>query len=729
MTHPGSVVKSAALVKSLAAAFAAKNKAYRPRTKHLKADGSPKYINRLIRSTSPYLLQHAHNPVDWRPWGEEALAEAQRLNRPLLISVGYSTCHWCHVMEEESFESEAIAKLINKLYVPIKIDREERPDVDSLFMTAVHKLRRRGGWPMTIWADPEGLPFFAGTYFPPDGQRGVTRGFQTLLKGLAGRWADEPEAVRAEAQKLAEEVARAMKPLPAGPELSPTAIDMSVRWVMTRFDPEWGGIRGAPKFPSSLPTHLLLRHARRSGDKEVLNAALLTLEKMQAGGMHDQLGGGFHRYSTDHRWLVPHFEKMLYDNALLVQEYLAAAQMTGRQDFAQTARFTLDYVLREMTRHDGPFFSATDADSEGEEGTFFLWDLKQLNELLPKDVARSAVAAWGVSAAGNFEHRNIFWLPQPLSEVARGLKLSEAKLEEHLSEARRLLYPVRAKRIAPGLDDKVMVDWNGLMIAALARASWVLDEPRYLKAAQAAAGFHLTKMRDAQGRLRHSAKGDQVQEQAFLEDYAFLIHGLIELVQADGDGKWLVAARQLQELQDRHYGDVGVGGWFLTADDQKVHIAREKPDTDGAIPSGNSFALHNLIRLATLTGDPAYDAAARHSFKGLSRSIARGAMDHALAALERASDRPLELVIVHPDKGQTKDLMAAMRKLYLPNATVFELTESQVKGLSPEVPWLEGKLAIGGKTTGYVCERGVCQLPVFDAPSLERQIPKPPPLD
>jgi hypothetical protein len=628
-------------------------------------------------------------------------------------------------MEEESFEDEAIAALINELYVPIKIDREERPDVDSLYMAAVHQLRRRGGWPMTVWADPEGLPFFAGTYFPPDGQRGVTHGFQTLLKRLAERWKTEPNAVRTEAQKLAEAVAEAMRPLPPGPDLPDELVDASVRWSMGRYDTVWGGLRGAPKFPSSLPTHLLLRHARRSGDQGVRDAAVLTLEKMQNGGINDQLGGGFHRYSTDERWLVPHFEKMLYDNALLVQEYLAAAQLTGRSDFADTVRFTLDYVLREMTREDGPFYSATDADSEGEEGTFFLWDLKQINALLPAPVARSVVALWGVTEGGNFEHRNILWMPRTQAQVSAELKISEALLEEHLQQARKLLYPVRAKRIAPGLDDKVMVDWNGLMIGAFARASWVLQEPRYLQAAQRAAAFHVETMRNAKGRLHHSAKGARKQAEAFLEDYAFLIHGLLELVQADGDPKWLVAARQLQELQDRHYGDAQVGGWFLTAADQKVHIAREKPDYDGAIPSGNSFGLHNLIRLATLTGDAAYDAAARRCFKGLSRAIARGAMDHALAAVERASDRPTEIVIVHPNQGARTDLMAEVRALYLPNATVFEVTEDEAKALASEVPWIAGKLAIGGRSTAFVCERGVCQLPVFDRAGLKKQIPKP----
>ena len=725
MTHPGSIEKKTALVEALGQALSAKGKDYKPRTKHLREDGSPKYINRLIQSTSPYLLQHAHNPVDWRPWGEEALAEAQRLNRPLLISVGYSTCHWCHVMEEESFESEAIAELINQLYVPIKVDREERPDIDSLYMAAVHKLRRSGGWPMTVWADPEGLPFFAGTYFPPDGQRGVVRGFQSLLKTLAKRWETEPEAVRVEAQRLAEEVARSLKPAPSGPELSLSAVEITVRWAMGRFDSTWGGMRGRPKFPSSMPLHLLFRFARRNGDQSVLDAATLTLEKMQDGGIHDQLGGGFHRYSTDERWLVPHFEKMLYDNALLAHDFLTGYQMTGREDFAQTVRFTLDYVLREMTRSDGAFYSATDADSEGEEGTFFLWDLKQLDELLPKAVARSVIAAWDVTKVGNFEGRNILWVPRALNDVAKDLKLTRAELDAHLSHAREVLYPVRAKRIAPGLDDKIMVDWNGLMIAAFARAGWVLNAPQYIQAARRAADFHLKTMRGPKGRLRHSTKDGARQEQAFLDDYAFLIHGLIELAQADGDPKWLSAARSLQDLQDRHYGDAEHGAWYLTSDDQRVHIAREKPDYDGAIPSGNSVSLHNLIRLSTLTGDPGFDASARRAFRGLSQAITRGGMDHALAALERADDRPLEVVIVHPDGGATSDLFSVLRTQYLPNATVFELSESQAKELSVEVPWLGGKTALEGKSTAFVCERGVCQLPAFTIAKLLAQIPEP----
>ena len=595
-------------------------------------------------------------------------------------------------------------------------------------MTAVQKLRRSGGWPMTVWTDPEGLPFFAGTYFPPDGHRGVTRGFQNLLKTLAQRWKTNPSAVRAEAQRLAAEIAEALKPVPAGSDVSITAIEITVRWVMNEFDHVWGGIRGRSKFPSSLPVHLLLRYARRTGERGPLKAALLTLQKMQDGGLHDQLGGGFHRYSTDERWLVPHFEKMLYDNALLVRDYLAGYQISKRADFARTVRSTLDYVLREMTRSDGAFYSATDADSEGEEGTFFLWDLDQINALLPKTVARSVIAAWDVTRFGNFEGRNIFWLPRPLADVAKELKMTTEQLDRHISQAREVLYPVRQQRIHPGLDDKVMVDWNGLMIAAFARAGWVLNEPKYISAARRCASYHLKAMRGPNGRLRHSTKDGVRQEQAFLDDYAFLIHGLIELTQADGDPQWLTAARALQAAQDEYYGDDERGAWYRTADDQKVHITREKPDFDGAVPSGNSVGLHNLIRLGTLTGDPAYDASARRGFRALSQSISSGRMDHALAALERADDRPLEVVVVHPDSGSTTDLMATLRLLYLPNAVIFELSDQQAQKMAVEVPWIEGKTALQGRSTAFVCERGVCQLPAFTAADLIKQIPNPTPL-
>ncbi|MEE2835966.1 MAG: thioredoxin domain-containing protein [Myxococcota bacterium] len=721
--HPGSLPYSPALVTRLREAFRAHGAAYAPRTKHLRSDGQPKYINRLILSTSPYLLQHAHNPVDWRPWGEDALAEARRLNRPILISVGYSTCHWCHVMEEESFESEAIAKLINELYIPIKIDREERPDLDSVYMAAVYKLNRRGGWPMTVWADPDGLPFFAGTYFPPDGVRGVTRGFQTLLKTLASRWDKEPRALRHQAQRLADAIAQDLKPVPSGVEVSVRSIDDVVSWAMRRYDERWGGLLGQPKFPSSFPVQLLLRSARRSGDPAALDAAVRTLEKIQNGGIHDQLGGGFHRYSVDERWLIPHFEKMLYDNALLVQDFLAAYQVTGRQDFANTVRFTLDYVLREMTRSDGAFYSATDADSDGEEGTFFLWDLDQIRSLLPKEVARSVIAYWGVTRAGNFEGRNILWVRHPQEVVARELKLSVDELKRHLSHARTILYAARAKRVAPGLDDKVMVDWNGLMIGALARASWVLGEPRYLAAAARAADFHLATMRTADGRLHHSTHNGRKQAQSFLADYAFLIHGLIELVQADGDPRWLTAARALQAIQDDDFGDDVRGAWYRTSDHQKAHIVREKPDDDGAIPTGNSYGLHNLLRLATLTGDARYAAAAQRAFVGLADGMRRGAMTGALAALERADDQALELVVVHPDAGATSDLFSVVRSTYAPNAMVFELSERRARALAAEVPWLEGKTALEGRSTAFVCMRGVCKRPCSTAQGLRDQIP------
>jgi uncharacterized protein len=723
ITHPGAVAKPAELVAQLAAVYAAKGKDYEPRTRHKNADGTAQYVNRLITATSPYLLQHAHNPVDWRPWGPEALAEALALGRPLFISVGYSTCHWCHVMEEESFEDEATAAILNSRYVPIKIDREERPDVDNMFMAAVHKLRRRGGWPMSIWADSEGLPFFAGTYFPPDGKRGARRGFQTLLNELADRWQKDPEAVRNQARELGEELAQEMRPKPPGPLLGAQTIRGQVAWFGQRFDTRWGGFTGAPKFPSSLPVHLLLRVHRRTGDPRLLQMATVTLERMQEGGMHDQLGGGFHRYSVDERWLVPHFEKMLYDNALLARDYTDAFQVTGRADFAATARAVLDYVRREMTAPSGGFYSATDADSEGEEGTFFVWDKAEVERLLSADQARVILNLWGVTQQGNFEHKNIFSRVQSVAQVAAQLKMSEAQVIAHREAARPILYAHRAKRIPPGLDDKIMTDWNGLMAAAFARAAWVYDAPEYLAAAKAAVTFSLEHLQRPDGRLRHTTKDGVAQDTAFLEDYAFLIHALIELAQADGNGRWLGEAVRLQALQDRHYGDAQNGGWFLTAADQPVHIAREKPDYDGAIPTGNSFALHNVLRLAELTGDARYRTEAARHLKGLSRFIARGAMSYGSAAVERYLDVPKEVLIVHPDGAPKSDKLAAkFRSLYLPNALQFELAQAQVEGLAKQVPWLKDKVAQDGQATAYVCEQGVCQRPTNDPGEMARQL-------
>ncbi|MEO7667941.1 MAG: thioredoxin domain-containing protein, partial [Polyangia bacterium] len=573
---PGSEPFSSALKQRLGEAVAARGADYRPRTHHLEQDGAsgvgrPRFTNRLALETSPYLLQHAHNPVNWFPWGDEAFAEAARLSRPVFLSIGYSTCHWCHVMEEESFEDEEIATFLNMHYVSIKVDREERPDIDAVYMSAVQQLTGSGGWPMSVWLNAAREPFFGGTYFPPrDGARGVRHGFLSLLADLSQTFQRDPERVGKAAAALVEAVRRAMQGgAGAGAHIGPgtvagalpgrEVIDGTVEFFKRSFDAVHGGVRRAPKFPSNVPVRLLLRHHHRTGDAEALNIATVTLEKMAAGGLYDQLAGGFHRYSTDARWLVPHFEKMLYDNALLVIAYAEAFQVTGRGDFARVARETCDYVLREMTDAGGGFFSATDADSEGEEGRFFVWTAEEIRQHLGEgDITRRFLEHYDVRPGGNWEGNTILNVPRPDEEAWAALADARARLRE-----------VRARRVPPARDDKILTSWNGLMISALAVAGRLLDEPRYRDAAACAAAFALEHLRGPDAELRRSFKdgraGQSGSNDGFLDDYAFLVAGLIDLYEATFDPRWLGEALALAHQTERRFADAAGGGWFMTS--------------------------------------------------------------------------------------------------------------------------------------------------------------------
>jgi uncharacterized protein YyaL (SSP411 family) len=714
---PGAPKYDDALAARLAAALEAKGPDYVPRTHHL-IGRSPKYTNRLVLETSPYLLQHAHNPVSWHAWGDEAFAEAKRRNLPVFLSVGYSTCHWCHVMEGESFEDEEIAAYMNAHYVCIKVDREERPDVDAVYMSAVQALTQSGGWPMNVWLTPAREPFFGGTYFPPrDGARGARHGFLTVLRELSETYAKDGERVGRAAKSLVEAVRKSMEA--GGSSASqPGAgvIAATVDYFKRSFDGIEGGVRRAPKFPSNIPVRLLLRHHRRTGDADSLNMAALTLQKMAGGGMYDQLGGGFHRYSTDARWLVPHFEKMLYDNALLAVAYAEAAQVTGRADFARVTRETLDYVLREMTTPEGAFYSATDADSEGEEGKFFVWSQKEIEAVLGAgpETARF-LRHYGVTAGGNFEGANI-------------LNVAHPDEDEHaaLAPARAKLYAVRAKRPPPLRDDKVLAAWNGLMISGLAVAGRVLGEPRYVTAASRAATFILDRMRPA-GRLARSFKDGRPGPAGFLDDYAFLVAGLLDLFEAGGDRRFLEAATSLAEDLERLFADAERGGWFMTASDQESMLAREKPAYDGAEPSGTSVALLNALRLSTYTGDDRWRARAERAFGAVGAVLAERpmAMTEALLALDWATDRPRELAIVWPraaGAASAAPLVEALRRTFLPNVVRVVVADDEVAKLTAAAPFLEGKVALGGKPTAYVCERGACQLPTHEPDALLKQL-------
>ena len=699
---------------------------YQPRTHHLEGPGRPKYTNRLILETSPYLQQHAHNPVNWYPWGDEAFADARRLGRPVFLSIGYSTCHWCHVMEEESFEDEEIAGYINQNYVAIKVDREERPDVDAIYMAAVQNLTGSGGWPMTVFLTHDREPFFGGTYFPPrDGARGARHGFLTILRELKKTFEQDPARVRQAAEALSAAIKKDMDSVgDAGATHgvpSPSVIAEAVSYYKRAFDSVHGGVRRAPKFPSNMPVRLLLRHHRRTGDPDALRMATLTLEKMAGGGMYDQVGGGFHRYSTDERWLVPHFEKMLYDNALLVVAYAEAFQVTRRPDFARVVRETLDYVLREMTSPEGGFYSATDADSEGQEGKFFVWTMAELRELLPRADQERFLRHYGVTERGNFHEINV--------EGANILHVGAVDEEAHaaLAGARKTLYDVRSRRVPPLRDEKILAAWNGLMISGLAVGGRILGEWRYVEAAARAAAFVLGKMRNGD-RLVRSYKDGRTQPHGFLEDHAFMAAGLLDLYEATFDGRWLGEAAAVAEAQEKYFGDETRGGWFMTAADAEKLLAREKPTYDGAEPSGTSVALLAALRLHAFTTDDRWRRVAERAFSSIAPVLNDRplAMTEALVALDFHSDVPREVGVVWPAGqavGAAEPLLAVLRATFLPNKALAGAPQGpELETVAKVARFLEGKVAQGGKATAYVCERGRCELPTSDPAKFGEQI-------
>ncbi|HEX7379249.1 MAG TPA: thioredoxin domain-containing protein, partial [Pirellulales bacterium] len=529
--------------------------------------------NRLAHETSPYLLQHANNPVDWYPWGPEAIERSRREDKPIFLSIGYSACHWCHVMEHESFENEMIARQLNEGFVCIKVDREERPDLDQIYMTAVQAMTGRGGWPMSVFLTPDLKPFYGGTYWPPVGRMGMP-GFDQVLDAVLNAWRERRPLVDQQASDLAADVDRAGRmALPPG-ELSELPLEAAEAALERVFDHQHGGFGGAPKFPHPMDLRLLLRRWRRAPQAPLLNMVTLTLDRMAAGGMYDQLGGGFHRYSVDERWLTPHFEKMLYDNALLSAAYVEAFQATGRPDYERVARETFDYILREMTSPEGGFYSTLDADSEGEEGMFYVWTPAEIEAALGPDRARTFCRLYDVSEEGNFEGRNILNLPKTLEQASRILSRDTAELAAELAESRAKLLAVRNQRVWPGLDDKVLVSWNGLMIDALASAAAALGEERYLRAARAAADFILDKMRREDGRLSHSWRAGQAKLDAYLDDYACLANALVSLYEAGFEERWIDAAAQLADILLADFEDHEAGGFFYTATGHEQLISR-----------------------------------------------------------------------------------------------------------------------------------------------------------
>ncbi|MGH2681848.1 MAG: thioredoxin domain-containing protein [Actinomycetota bacterium] len=664
--------------------------------------------NRLIDATSPYLLQHAHNPVDWYEWGSEARERARNEDKPILLSIGYAACHWCHVMERESFEDEEIARLMNERFVCVKVDREERPDLDAIYMDAVQAMTGSGGWPMTVFLTPEGQPFFAGTYFPPEDRHGLP-GFRRVLEAVSLTWREQREQVLTQGKRVVEAIARTSS-LPESHEpLADDLLRAAHSHLSQAFDPEWGGFGGAPKFPQPMTLEFLLRcHLR--GYPDSLRMVLLTLDRMAAGGIRDHVGGGFHRYSVDDRWHVPHFEKMLYDNAQLARLYLHAWQVTGDDGCQAAALDTLEYLLREMRHPDGGFYSSQDADSEGVEGKSYVWGWEDLLEVAGEEVARF----FGASPEGNWEEgTNILWLPEPGASPPAGLE-----------EARRRLSEARERRVHPATDDKILASWNGLAIQALAEAGRALGESRFVEAAASAAGFILAELRREDGRLLRSWRDGRAGGPGYVDDYAMTTAACLGLYEATFDLRWMAEARLLAGELIRLFHDPDRGGFFQTGEDAEPLVLRPKDLFDNAIPSGNSVAAEVLLRLARLTGEDGYERAGLSALRVARNLIGRAPtmFGHALGALDLYVSPSKEVAVVGDlDSEETRQLIRAVWSRYLPNA-VLAATAPGNEEAAHLVPLLAGREPLDGKPAAYVCERFTCKLPVSDPGALAGQL-------
>ena len=673
--------------------------------------------NRLTAESSPYLLQHQHNPVDWYPWGEEALAKARDENRPIFLSIGYAACHWCHVMEHESFEDEETAAYLNEHFVSIKVDREERPDLDQIYMSAVTAITGHGGWPMTVFLMPDGRPFHGGTYFPPEPRYGMPS-FLQLLRQVWEAWVIRREDLDNGAQQLAEALQRVQVGASAS-ELTEHTLTQASRVLAASHDRQHGGWGTAPKFPQPMALEFLLRRHAATGEGLLLEVVERSLTKMARGGIYDQLGGGFHRYSVDAEWLAPHFEKMLYDNAQLARVYLHAWQVTGNPEYRDVVEATLDYVAREMTHPDGGFFSTQDADSEGEEGKFFVWSVDEVDELLGDD-ATLFRDAYDISRNGNWEGKTILRRVRDADVLASMHGLAVEDIEARLAQGRAALLERREGRIRPGLDDKVLTAWNGMMLATVADAARVLDRDDYRGMAVRAGEFALRELRRPNGRLWRTWRNGQAKLNGYLEDYACLASGLVELYQTTFDPRWFEAARELADAMLAHFADPA-GGFFDTSEDHETLITRPKDVQDNATPSGNAMAATVLAQLAALTGDARFAGAVAQALP----LVGRFAGEHAtgfgqwLCAADFTLAGAHEVAIVGDleDPGMRGLIDAAFGK-YRPRQVVAAAAPSE----STAVPLLAGRPAVDGAATAYVCRNFACELPVTDAASLTAQL-------
>jgi hypothetical protein len=679
------------------------------------------HTNRLAQETSPYLLQHRHNPVDWYPWGPEAFDRARADDKPLLLSVGYSACHWCHVMERECFENEEIAALMNRLFVNIKVDREERPDVDQIYMQAVQSMTGRGGWPMTVFLTSEGVPFYGGTYFPPVDRHGMPA-FPRLIQGVAEAYRGRRGEVVEAGEQLLEQMQQGERLRSSNMLLTDAILLSAYQAFSGEFDAREGGMGRAPKFPQPMNWEFLLRFWKRTNNARGLEMARLTLTKMARGGVYDQLGGGFHRYSVDGQWLVPHFEKMLYDNAQLASLYLHGWLATGEPEYGRVCEETLDYILREMTHDSGGFFSAQDADSEGIEGKFFVWSEDEIRAALPDpEIARAALAYWGADEEPNFEGHSILFVPRDPSQVAEDLGIPVERLAGLVAAARTRLYDAREKRVHPGLDDKVLASWNGLALSAFAEAGRALGRADYIAAAVKNAEFVTTQMKDGP-RLLRSWRDGQAKIKGYLEDYAMVGAGLLVLYEATFDRRWLDESRRLADQALALFWDEREEMFFDTGEDQEALVVRPRNLFDNAVPSGTSVAIEWLLRLAILFGEERFEALALKALRPMADLMTRhpSGFGRYLAALDFHLGPVAEVALVWPDGSVPGPLVERVFRRYMPNRLVVG-----ARAGSPDpagLPLLADRGAVDGKPTAYVCRRYVCQLPVTDPAALAAQL-------
>jgi uncharacterized protein YyaL (SSP411 family) len=664
--------------------------------------------NRLAHETSPYLLQHAHNPVDWYAWGEEAFARARAEDKPILLSVGYSACHWCHVMERESFENHEIAEVMNRHFVNVKVDREERPDVDQIYMQAVQSMTGHGGWPMTVFLTPDGAPFYGGTYFPPTDRHGLP-GFPRLLHSIAEAWTTRRGEVLQSSTQIAAELNRGERLRGAATLLTEEVLFSAYQGLSAQTDERHGGSEGAPKFPQPMNWEFMLRFWKRTGNPRARQMVETTLTRMARGGVYDQLGGGFHRYSVDAEWLVPHFEKMLYDNGQLASLYLHGWLAFGDPEYRRICEETLDYVLREMTDPSGGFYSAQDADSEGHEGKFFVWTADEIVDVLGAEAARDVLAYWAVDRGSNFEGKNILWVPGEPDP-------------ERIADARRKLFAVRERRVHPGRDDKVLAAWNGLACRALAEAGRALGRADYVAAAVKNADFVLGAMR-ADGRLLRTWKDGRAKLKGYLEDYAMVAAALVDVYEATFERRWLDEARGLADGLLRLFWDDEVSGFYDTGSDHERLIVRPRNLFDNAVPSGASVAIETLLRLAVLTGRDEYRTRALAALRPMGDLMSRypSGFGRFLCAHDFNIGPVVEVALLAASAASLEPLAAEVFGRFIPNRVVAGAIGADAPS-DADVPLLEGRVAIDGRATAFVCRNYACQLPVTEPAALAQQL-------